>query len=416
MEKATNRFWSVKGVLVLLALLMSGTGASAATTFIFNELSYSVNPDGKSVTVEKGNVKGVTTLIIPDYAYDANGTAYAVTAVKENSFRNFGKGENVKVVIGDNVTAIGSKAFEHFGESGGCTLLLGKGMTSLDDKAFEHFGESGGCSIYMKAETPPAIVNHSFEHVKNSVFYVKNESIKDTYLANDTWKKTGTERNNMFACFPYEMQIKGGRWVTAMFPSDISQEQVISYFGKSTLLATVYNAGGTFDGNSLNIDLQSVDSIKANTPYFIKIGNKEYDYVDDTPLKADASNTAESQDIDGYIFSMTGASEEYNLKQGELYFRNSDGKLTFHEATGNGKSFVSAGKCWFGLTSTNGNARPAGLAIGFNGMTTAIRPTVNGNVKNDSRIYTTDGVKANTQPGNLKKGLYIIYGKKVLVK
>lgn len=94
----------------LIALVLLATSISVySKTFNYNGYQYTVNADGKTVTLSAKSDEETGTVIIPDYVYDENDNCYAVTAVATNAFRKF---SGSKIVIGDNVTTIGEKAFQ----------------------------------------------------------------------------------------------------------------------------------------------------------------------------------------------------------------------------------------------------------------------------------------------------------------
>ena len=219
MKKFTNS-WLITFVL----LTMSASAYSQ--TFNYNGYQYTVNADGKTATLNANSDERTGTVIIPDYVYDEKDKCYPVTAVESGAFRKF---SGSKIVIGDNVTTIGEKAFQQAGKKGSdCVLIMGKSLASLPKLDFQHFGQHVSTKILIKCEDKTSMSHQSFSHMKDpATIYFRDQEMaapwKDFVAGNtSTWP------------YPYEQAIQGGRWGTIVFPMDISQKEIISYFGRGT--------------------------------------------------------------------------------------------------------------------------------------------------------------------------------------
>ena len=97
---------------LLILVLIAGSLAVNAQTFTVNDLLYSVNEDGISVTVT-GHVEGTAatgSIIIPNTVY-YNGRNYPVTIIGEYAFR-YSHRLHGTLTIGNNVTDIERGAFQ----------------------------------------------------------------------------------------------------------------------------------------------------------------------------------------------------------------------------------------------------------------------------------------------------------------
>ncbi len=411
--------------VLLIALLFCGATAYCASGKTFNYLgyTYTLNADGNSVTLTNGNNPSNTSdVIIPNYAYDSDSERkYAVTIIGNNAFDSY---RGMKVVIGDNVQKIGNKAFEHFGEHQQQVLLiLGKGLTSLDNKAFEHVGESGYANIICKRTTPPTIDKQTFEHVQKSTFYIADEETYDKYRRAKIWSDYDNDKqgNRYQWPIPCYSEIVGGKWQTIIVPEDLDDDKINAYFGEGTQVAILED--GKYDKSTNTYTLEFVknwkDKMYANTPYFIKAGDKEASYATDIALDPNATTLDLSVAVmgEGKRAHMVGVCDKYTLKENELYFRNlGDDKMYFYRSDGSGKDFVNKGKCYFKITNENESTPlSAKMSISLrNSSTTGITTVEHPNDRKATAIYGIDGQYLGSDLKALGKGVYIVNGRKIV--
>lgn len=408
-------------------LAMSLMCVLAMQAFTYQNSNYTVNADGSSVTLTRGDMTYGTTIIVPNYAYDGD-KAYAVTAVADNAFNNISK-QAMKVVIGDNVTSIGKKAFEHFGEpKGNYVLILGKSVKTIGDKGFEHFAETGnGSKLFVLSENVPQIEpGKSLEHMKSTTIYVRDQETYDRFMEDDHWKEFENDKfNNKYNhIFPSEMNINGNKWVTAIFPETLDRTAIESWFGKNTKWALwtqqTYHITGKQYEFVMEFYNQGDKPIPANTPILIKPSNKESHYVSDVEY-ADGEHSIkyDFKIGDPHELSMIGATEEdYTLRKGEFYTRSYEGdKLTFFEAADDNSCHIKKGKCWFKITElATGKIASAKLMFSIDGVHTAIDRVDTDLAQKPTRIYSITGQYEGTDISKLPKGVHIVNGKKILVK
>ncbi|MBR4837015.1 MAG: leucine-rich repeat domain-containing protein [Bacteroidales bacterium] len=123
--------------LTLLFFILVGISALNAQNFTVNDLTYSVNEDGVSVTLT-GHVNGYGhnasgELIIPE-SVTYNGTNYTVTTIGDYAFYQYSQLTGY-LVIPNSITSIGKYSFDY------CTgfegiLTIGESVTIIDECAF----------------------------------------------------------------------------------------------------------------------------------------------------------------------------------------------------------------------------------------------------------------------------------------
>lgn len=419
-------------VLLMLFLVLSVLQVSAQrVTFSFGGFTYTTQnaPTGCCI-LQKGSLPKDGVVIVPDFA--CNGTTpYKVVEVAENAFKDISR--NIKkLVFGDYVERIGYKAFEHFAHSvDNCVVIFGKNLKVLDGKAFEHLGEgSKGTKVFMKATTPPTLANRkqSFEHVANTTFYVKDEATYNVYKENNQWDQFD-QRPERKGCkyaypFPVDNEIVPGKWVTTMFPEEMTKLRAEACFGYDTKIAKFTNISKKGEGlyNLIfTVDKTASDNtvlISANTPCLIKIGNKEKtEYLTDLSYNDNDENLDQTYTDGEMTIHMTGITNDYMLQKGEIYLRSTDdSKLTFYAAADNNKVGVRKGKCYFKVTDATGAIVEAKLGMMIDNEVTGISDLRVNEQPADSRIYNLNGQYEGTNFSHLSKGIHIVNGKKFVVR
>ena len=280
------------------------------------------------------------------------------------------------IVIGDGVTNIGQAAFMGCNNASLGTVTIPTSVETIGIWAFKN------CS--MTSVTLPA----SVKSIGNSSFSECNKLTSVTLNSNpqiqpNAFPVTATVTMNLTA-----NPVDGDYWMT--FFND-------GYHFKADEYTTVYK--GTLSGNSISLT-EVTDKIvtKGNAVILKSTGN---------PVMT--LNSAESSDMNSN--NLQGVSDVNGIvSDGSYYVLNNGGsgvgfyKLKSGKTLGYGKAYLS------------GSNAPSYLNFEEN-ETTEIREVkeVNGVIEvNDNSWYTLDGRKMDSKP--TAKGLYIVNGKKVVIK
>ena len=203
---------------------------------------------------------------------------------------------------------------------------------------------------------------------------------------------------------------------------DISQKEIISYFGRGTQVAYLESAKYDSEKKEYHLHFVSTNDIKANKPYLLKIRNVSCDFVCEVEGDPSASTLKVTVPIynkpAGCQAQMIGVYSQHTLAKNEFYLRNKEGNLFFYIATGDDGSFVGANKCYFKVLDQDGNLAPAKFGCSFDGgETTAFRTvTSRQNESFHKGIFNIYGQYVGDDTENLPKGIYIVNGKKIIVK
>ena len=191
--------------LLLLSISMLFVLAAQALDFKVNNLRYTTNATGVTVTYDlfQNSLSGVV-VIPPDVMYDS--TSYAVTAIGDSAFLFWN--EMTSITIPESVTSIGKFAFggcsrltsvtipetvsrieeSTFDNCAGLTsVIIPSGVTSIGSFAFSYC--TGLKEFYVRNTTPPTVDNYGFFEFSTSkcILYVPVGS-KEAYVTANGWK------------------------------------------------------------------------------------------------------------------------------------------------------------------------------------------------------------------------------------
>lgn len=230
--------------------------------------------------------------------------------------------------------------------------------------------------------------------------------------------------NNYQYPIPVDLTLSANRWQTAVFPEDLSAEQVEDYFGEGTLLAVMSNSTPTYvDGEKMNylVRFVTASSVEKNLPMLIKPGAKDFRYTSDVSyVSSDAIVEAKHREDEMTIRMIGICDEDHLLTDGQIYFRNyGDGNMRFFMyKEGDGKQVkVKRGKCIWEIVDGSGNVvTNKALDYKIDDAATAIEDVTRKPAAQDGRIYSLTGQYEGTSLENLPKGIHIMNGRKFVVK
>lgn len=280
-----------------------------------------------------------------------------------------------------------------------------------------------------------------------------NTSTKDfttTKSTDDYYTPSGINRNpkgpDQYK-FPVIYNIRRyfhmGKWESLILPCTLTGDQVKQTFGgdQGVKLSVFDKVDGTcVYFKTVNLD---TDSIVAGKPYIIKVGKKadietkdnEYTFPfgPNTTVKVngpiyqvkgvvpptftDDVVTTEEITSGGYTVQFKGFYYDPGAAPADAYVVSNDNMYHLSSAWNN---FV--GTSWYvTITDAQGNAKPLSFSFDGDSSTTAIENVAgqeDAAVKADGFVYNLSGQRVCTRNNmsNLSSGIYIVAGKKVVVK
>ena len=196
----------------------------------------------------------------------------------------------------------------------------------------------------------------------------------------------------------FKRSITAGNWGTIVLPFDIASEDITTVFGNETSVAELKSG----DASTLTFNTTLTDNkMKANQPYAIKVAN-DFSAVKLNNVATDYA-AEPTQTVDDWNF--VGTYSSTTVPSGSYYF-----KSNHLNQAGTGTHSIKAFRAY--LTYTGGSGAPQ-LSFTIDGETTGIMSVDNGQLTVDSsEVYNLSGQRV----ANPTKGLYIVNGKKVIIK
>lgn len=209
-----------------------------------------------------------------------------------------------------------------------------------------------------------------------------------------------TNTAKSFAVVELTRGIKAGNWSTIVLPFDIASSDIATVFGEGTSVAELSN--GT--ENTLNFSTTLTDNkMKANQPYAIKVTSNftsatinGVTIVNDTPTQT----ITNWQFVGTYNNGTIAAGDNYYFKNNKLY-----------KAGGSGTTSIKPFRAYLHYTGSDPAPAPT---FTIDGNVTGIA-----HINADGQMNLEEGAVYNLagqRVANPTKGLYIVNGKKVIVK
>lgn len=202
--------------------------------------------------------------------------------------------------------------------------------------------------------------------------------------------------------------IKGGEWSSICLPFDMTADQVTAAFGEGVLLADFTGYDVTKDGDDvtgITVNFANATSITKNHPYLIKVASTVSSFVADgvdvvigTPTYTPAT---------GKSFIGTYVAETTVPNNGLFLYNNK-----FYYSTG--KTKMKAFRAYFNFADvlTDKGTATAPISMSFDGEGTTRIDVVRDLTGEGSEFYDLNGRRVETP----SKGIYIVNGKKVVIK
>lgn len=203
----------------------------------------------------------------------------------------------------------------------------------------------------------------------------------------------------------------GDKWNTIVLPFALTEAQVTEMFGEGAKVAAY--KGSTVNGDQVTLNFEEQTSMEAQTPYMIKPGTNASYKVNGVILEP-ASGLKKVEDANHNGIDFVGNyTTGQTLQQNSFFISNN----VFYRASG--QETMKAYRATFQVPSTLSAAKSMNTVfVGEGGSVTAI-DDVHVSPQGSFDVYHINGmlVKKNAIDLNgLDKGIYIINGKKYVVK
>ena len=290
-------------------------------------------------------------------------------------------------------------------------------MTISEGYVTYRFPVKAGKTYYLFASGTKLALS-GFRFRKDASYSAKAETLDGN--TDNTTKIGNLTEDNQYNVTLKNRSFGANKWYSVVLPFSVSQKQMKSVFGDEVKVLHYNNV----TGSTLNLTEHYYKMIVGGTPVLVKpskdVTNPVFNNVTLT--------SKEVVDIENSGFKCTGSWENEDYPEYSYFINAKDSKFYLFDpskVTSGKKPHAGAFRAWIISTSKNPSAA-AKLTMRINGIedndeTTAIWNAVIGNDDNaevtSKGIYSVSGQKMNTtDTRSLPKGIYIVNGKKVIIK
>lgn len=312
---------------------------------------------------------------------------------------------NADILKGDGMSETGDNEYDKTGY-----MLISEGYVTYE------FPVKAGKTYYLFASrTKLALSGFCFD--KDDSYTATDVTLDGN--ANNTDEINKLKVGNQYNVTLNNRTFRSGRWYSVVLPFSVSQKQMKTVFGDGVKVLH-YN---DVDGTDLNLFEHFYQMIVGGTPVLVKpskeVTNPKFDNVTLTSKKV--------VDIENSGFKCTGSWDNKDFPEYSYFIdakTNSFYQYDPEKVAEGTKPHAGAFRAWIISTSSN-PAAAAQLTMHINGIeeqgeTTAIWNAISGNDDAEvasKGIYSLSGQKMNaTDTRSLPKGIYIVNGKKFIVK
>ena len=231
-------------------------------------------------------------------------------------------------------------------------------------------------------------------------------TVSNTVILDETSTTAPTAKEGVNALV--KRTIKADEWSTICLPFAMTADQLSSAFGNDVAVKNF--TGCTVNGNNITANFETVTAIEANHPYIIKVSNDITEFTVDNVDIAPAEDLAVNCDKKGKNYnSFIGTYVNGTVIPDYSLFLY-DNKFYFSK----GKTKIKAYRGYFSFDVAVADYEPESnsrLFMHFDDDATSIN-----SVKEDAEEYVYDLQGRRVDNSKLAKGIYIVNGKKTLMK
>lgn len=313
---------------------------------------------------------------------------------------------NANILVGDGMSETGDKNYDNTGY-----MLISEGYVTYT------FPVEAGKTYYLFASrTKLALSGFCFD--KDEKYAATNVTLDGN--ANNTDAISKLEVGKQYNVTLKNRTFGANKWYAVVLPFSVSQKQMKDVFGKDVKVLHYSDV----DGTDLNLFEHFYQMIVGGTPVLVKpsvaVTNPVFNNVTLTSKKV--------VDIENTGFKCTGSWDNVDFPAYSYFIDAKTNSFYLYDPTkvetNTVKPHAGAFRSWIISTSTNPSEAKQ-LTMHINGIeeqgeTTAIWNAISGNDDAEvasKGIYSLSGQKMNaTDTHSLPKGIYIVNGKKFIVK
>lgn len=312
---------------------------------------------------------------------------------------------NADILKGDGMSETGDTNYDHTGY-----MLISEGYVTYE------FPVKAGKTYYLFASrTKLALSGFCFD--KDASYTAENVTLDGN--ANNETTISNLKEGKQYNVTLNNRKFRSGRWYSVVLPFSVSQKQMKSVFGDGVKVLHYSDV----DGTDLNLFEHFYQMIVGGTPVLVKpsqeVTNPVFNNVTLTSQKV--------VDIVNSDYKCTGSWNNVDFPEYSYFIDAKTNSFYLYDpkkVTTGTTPHAGAFRSWI-ISNSNNPAAAAQLTMHINGIeeqgeTTAIWNAISGNDDAEvasKGIYSLSGQRMNaTDTHSLPKGIYIVNGKKFIVK
>ncbi len=201
-------------------------------------------------------------------------------------------------------------------------------------------------------------------------------------------------------------QMTSDKWNTFCVPFALTSEQIDATFGKDTEVREYEGANGNV------LTFKEATDIVAGTPYLIKPTKAAEKYIFNG---VDITTTEAAKVGDGDI-KFCGVYNQTNVNTLATADTHVSGIVDNMVKRASAGTSIKGFRAYFSVPNSTSESSEAALRVAIDGETTGIDAIEGIETNTPTRVYNLSGQYVGTSTANLKPGVYVSGGKKVIVK
>lgn len=196
------------------------------------------------------------------------------------------------------------------------------------------------------------------------------------------------------------------KWNTFCVPFALTKAQIDATFGEGTLVREYEGANGNV------LTFKEVTAIEAGTPYLIKPATADNKYIF-KGVNVTRTEPAKVGDGDIKFCGVYNQTNVNTLATADTHVSGIVDNMVKRAKTG---TSIKGFRAYFSVPNNISESAEAALRVAIDGETTGIDAIEGFETNTPTRVYNLSGQYVGTSTANLKPGVYVSGGKKVIVK
>lgn len=237
-------------------------------------------------------------------------------------------------------------------------------------------------------------------------YNTSTSTISATALTLDEIYTSNTIKALTGANFTFNRQMTPDKWNTFCVPFALTKDQITATFDAGTQVREYEGANGNI------LTFKEATDIKAGTPYLIKPTTATEKYIFNN---VNITTTEPAKVGDGAI-KFCGVYNQTNvntLATADTHVSGIVDNMVKRAKTG---TSIKGFRAYFSVPNNISESTEAALRVAIDGETTGIDAIEGFETNTPTRVYNLSGQYVGTSTANLKPGVYVSGGKKVIVK